>query len=93
MRFYTKAMRNASMILFWSAFTLFFGSFLVNAAVYGQMFNQQGVEISPAISSHDMVWQMISAALNSWNNAMLPFFGAAVLWLLERKLPTAGAGA
>ena len=88
MRFYGKAMRNASMILFWSAFVLFVGSFLVSGAIYGQLFQQQGVEISPPISSREMSWQMISAALNAWNNSLLPFFGAALLWTIERKLPT-----
>ena len=90
MRFYQKAMRNASTILFWSAFVLFFGSFLVNMAVYNQMFQQNGVGSVPPFGSREMLWQLISSALNAWNNSLLPFFGAAILWVLERKLPGVG---
>ena len=90
MTFYSKAMRNASVILFWSAFALFLGSFLVSMAVYSQLFQQQGVELSPPIGSREIVWQMISGALNAWNISLLPFFGSALLWTLERKLPSAG---
>jgi hypothetical protein len=59
-------------------------------AAYNQMFQQNGVGVVPQIGSSAMLWQMISSALNSLNAALLPFFGAAILWVLERKLPDAG---
>ena len=89
MRFYEKAMRNASIILFWSAFALFLGSVLVNMAVYGQIFQQQPIEVAP-IGSREMLWQLISSVLNALSNALLPFFGAALLWAIERSIQARG---
>jgi hypothetical protein len=91
MRFYVKAMRNASLILFWSAFVLFFGSILISAAIYDQQLQRTGVEIAESIETREVAWQIVSAVLSAWNLAMLPFFGAAFLWTLERKLPKGGA--
>jgi hypothetical protein len=84
MRFYENAMRNASLILFWSAFGLFLGSVLVSAGIYGQLFQHQGNEFSEPMRSNDFFWQMVSTTLNALSSALLPFFGAAFLWTLER---------
>ena len=90
MRFYEKAMRNASVILFWSAFALFAGSLLLSAAVYEQQMQSTGMEIPTRTDSRDAIWQIVGAVVNAWNVALFPFFGSAFLWVLQKRLSMAG---
>ena len=90
MRFYEKAMRNASLILFWSALVLFAGSLLLSAAVYDQQMQYSGAEIPSRTDSREAIWQVITAVVNAWNVALIPFFGSAFLWALQKRPLNAG---
>ena len=90
MRFYEKAMRNASLILFWSALALFAGSLLLSAAVYDQQMQYAGTEIPARTDSRDAIWQVLTAVVNAWNVALFPFFGSAFLWALQKRPAIAG---
>ena len=91
MMFYEKAMRNASLILFWSAFALFAGSLLLSAAVYQQQMQSTGMEIPSHTDSRDAIWQIVGAVVNAWNVALFPFFGSAFIWALQKRRSIAGA--
>src|SRR3546814_520869 len=85
---FRSCMRNASAILFWSSIGLFIASILFTFAVSAGITTASAAEIYPS-AAEGVIWALVSAVLSGLNNAIWPFFGAAILHQFERRLPEA----
>jgi hypothetical protein len=73
------AMRNAAPILFWSALILFVLTVFAMSAI--SLFPNDNNYASPA--SHAL--NIFNALVQGLNNAVWPFTGAALVWVLQRR--------
>jgi hypothetical protein len=73
------SMRNAAPILFWSALILFVLTFLAVSAI--SLFPNENNQTDPAIHLSNI----FNALVQGLNNAVWPFTGAALVWVLQRR--------
>ena len=85
MSFYAKCMRNGSLILFWIAVVMAFATFV---SVVGGMWDMLTSGVSNPYQSHspNAFFQLLLAFGTALSSAAWPFFGAALLWLLDSGL-------
>ena len=86
MSLYSKSMKNASQILFWMAILAGFGTCAsVLANVWGMVSSGMADVYQPHGARAFL--QILMAVLAGVSAATWPFLAAAVLWVLEKRLP------
>lgn len=89
MSFYNACMRYSSMILFWGAVAVFllgfFSSLLSRLALASAYMPDSGAIMTSV--------NVINAFYTGFSSAFIPFFGAALLWLVDAKFPDQGGEA
>ena len=81
--FYSRAMRGATVILFALAMLIPIVSFIVAFSTYATPNSGEfGPMSSGGVPSNLLL--LVGAFVNGLNNAVWPFFGAALLWRLDR---------
>ncbi len=90
MSFYAKCMRNGSLILFWIAVVTAIATFV---SVVGNIWDMLTSGVSNPYQSHspNAFLQLVLALGTALSAAAWPFFGAALLWLLDGRLVKGGA--
>jgi hypothetical protein len=76
---FRASMRNASPILFWSALILFVLTFLAMSAT--SLFPDENDQTDRATFAS----LIFTALVQGLNNAVWPFTGAALVWVLQRR--------
>ncbi len=86
MSFYVKCMRNSSLLLFWMAIIAGIGS---AAAVLLNVSDMVISGVDDVYQPHGprAFFQIFMALVSGISSATWPFIGAALLWLLEKRLP------
>jgi len=85
MSLYVKCMRNGSLILFWIAVVTAVATFV---SVVGNIWDMLTSGVSNPYQSHspNAFFQLLLAIGTALSSAAWPFFGAALLWLLDSRL-------
>ncbi|MGH6694951.1 hypothetical protein [Sphingopyxis sp.] len=85
MSFYTKCMRNGSVILFWMAFIVGVMGFI---GVLGSSWGMVSSGVGSPYEDHSpgAILMVLTALASALSTAAWPFFGAALLWLLDMRL-------
>ena len=86
MSFYSKCMRNASLILFWLAI---FAGVGTTMSVISSVWDMVSSGVGDVYQPHGprAFYTILSALVAGISSAIWPFIGASVLWLLEKRLP------
>jgi hypothetical protein len=86
MSFYAKCMRNGSLILFWMAIIAGIGS---AATVLLNVSDMVISGVDDVYQPHGLraFFQIFMALVSGISSATWPFIGAALLWLLDKRLP------
>ena len=85
MSFYAKCMRYGSLILFWIAVVTAIATFV---SAVGGIWDMLTSGVSNPYQSHspNAFLQLLLAIGTALSSAAWPFFGAALLWLLDSRL-------
>ncbi len=89
MSFYAKCMRNGSVILFWMAIITGVAGFVSVVNGMWEMLTS-GLESPYQSHSPSAFVQLLLAFGSALSTAAWPFFGAALLWLLDKRIPISG---
>ena len=91
MSLYAKSMRKGSLILFWVAIIVAVMGF---AGVLGSQWDMVSSGVASPYESHSpsAILMVLTALASGLSSAAWPFFGAALLRLLDARLPIRGAG-
>lgn len=86
MSIYDKSMRNGSLVLFWMAIII---SVMTFASVLSNSWEMVSSGLASPYEDHSpsAVLLVLTALASGLSSAAWPFFGSALLWLLDRRLP------
>ena len=90
MSLYTKCMRNGSLILFWIAIIV---ALMTIAGVLGGSWDMVSSGLASPYEDHSpsALWLFLTSVSSGLSSAAWPFFGSALLWLVDKRFPATGA--
>jgi hypothetical protein len=82
-------MRNGSLILFWIAIMV---ALMTIAGALGSSWNMVSSGLASPYEDHSpsAMWLLLVSVSSGLSSAAWPFFGSAVLWLVDKRFPVTG---